>query len=59
VRNDLRELRASNNLASVTPVAVDDAGVLCIVVPIAPGATVGDWAQPTEPFLLMMPAPVN
>jgi hypothetical protein len=55
IRTRMGELRACNNVASLTPIHAGDYGVLCILVPGEQVAEGGGWEQPTEPALLVIP----
>jgi hypothetical protein len=53
VERQLAEFRALSNIESATVVHDGGCAILVVVVPIAPtAAAAGDWAQPSEPFLM-------
>lgn len=56
IRARLAELRACNNIVSVTPIAnLASGGVLCILVPGEQVAEEGGWAMPSDPTLFVIP----
>jgi len=53
IEKQLVEFRALDNIEHVDVISDDGMAILVRVVPIPPTATpVGDWAQPSEPFLM-------
>lgn len=55
VRDRLSEIRACNNVQSLTPLALIDAGLLCLLVPRDHVGGDANWGMPTEPHLLTIP----
>lgn len=55
----LGEIRACNNVSSVTVQAAFAGGVLVVIVPNDHVAEGGGWALPTEPHVMLIREPVN
>lgn len=55
IRNRLAEIRACNNVESVTVQATSDLGTLVLIVPKDHVGEGGGWAMPTEPHTMLIP----
>ena len=59
VRRGIEQLRAANNVESVTVQSVHPWGAYVVLVPTGAVAEGGGWGMPTEPTLVLIPSKVN